>query len=60
MSHWKNTLFATLISLLITGCGIQDSTQPPENSISASPKNDGALVKSKKAVIPPGTTKKAP
>ena len=55
MSHLRRSLLAILIPCLFVGCGIQDSTQPPENSISAGPKNSGALVKtktkSKKAVV---------
>ncbi len=47
-----------LLSFVLTGCGIQDSTQPAENSISASPKNDLPVVKAKKAVMPPA--KKSP
>jgi hypothetical protein len=36
------------VSALAAGCSVQDSTQPAENSISAGPKSDGALVKAKK------------
>ena len=43
------TLLLVLMSL--AGCGgIQDSTQPPANSISAGPKSDMPPVKAKAAV----------
>ena len=59
MSHARRLRLAILIAFLVTGCGIQDSTQPPENSISAGPKSDGSLVKTKKPIAV-GKTKSQP
>ncbi len=42
----------SMLLLGLNGCSIQDSTQPAENSISAGPKTDQALVKSKKVNLP--------
>ena len=46
-------VLATLITIVLdlAGCGIQDSTQPPENSISVvAPKSQAPLLKAKVAL----------
>jgi hypothetical protein len=48
MKPRKSLLTLMLLTAMVAGCGIQDSTQPAENSISAAPKSDGPLVKARK------------
>jgi hypothetical protein len=53
----KSFVVLAAVSALLSGCSNQDSTQPAENSISAGPKSDGALVKSRKAARPAPASK---
>ncbi|MFO0891445.1 MAG: hypothetical protein U0790_20165 [Isosphaeraceae bacterium] len=53
MSKLSRRAVAAVLALsCLSGCSIQDSTQPAENSISAGPRSDQALVKAKKGVRP--------
>jgi len=47
----RRVAVVSMLLLGLTGCSIQDSTQPAENSISAGPKSDQALVKAKKGSL---------
>jgi hypothetical protein len=48
MRRINNGVAAALLAALACSCSVQDSTQPPENSISADPKVTAPVVKAKK------------
>lgn len=49
-----------VLAMPLLGCGIQDTTQPRENSISAGPRSDQAVVKPKKGARPSAPAGKRP